>query len=218
MPLQVDGEISGHGNILRQVHILHQKHPAGAIAGYGIVRAADGLDEFLRGADVVIVQLAGWHEPDVPIYFVAAGDGQIVSAGQNSSTDGHRKKLVTNLKRRAADAQAQLRRPLLQIIYGRDLPSVKSRRIYLEVIRQIDRAVHTVDSSRFAVLALDRQLLVAVDLLQIERIARHLHGHIKRHRPRGKAIDGFGLRKRCVMHRRGAHFVAGVDSHICRFR
>ena len=195
MPLQVDGEISGHGNILRQVHILHQKHPAGAIAGYGIVRAADGLNEFLRGADVVIVQLAGWHEPDVPIYFVAAGDGQIVSAGQNSSADGHRKTVIANLIWRAADAQAQLRRPLLQIIYSRDLPSVKSRRIYLEVIRQIDRAVHTVDSSRFAVLALDRQLLVAVDLLQIERIARHLHGHIKRHRPRGKAIDGFGLRK-----------------------
>ena len=118
-----------------------------------------------------------------------------MSAGQNSSADGHRKTVIANLIWRAADAQAQLRRPLLQIIYGRDLPSVKSRRIYLEVIRQIDRAVHTVDSSRFAVLALDRQLLVAVDLLQIERIARHLHGHIKRHRPRGKAIDGFGLRK-----------------------
>ena len=66
----------------------------------------------------------------------------------------------------------------------------------------------------FALFVAVIQLFVAVDLLQIQRIARHLHRHIERQRPRSPAVDGFLFRKGRVVYRRLARLVAGVDIHI----
>ena len=114
--------------------------------------------------------------------------------------------------------------PCSRSICGRDLPIVPGSILDLEVSRQVEPGLFP---HRERVAGLPSSPWTGMQLLVRRRpsanrwrIARHLHGHIKRHRPRGKAIDGFGLRERRVMRRsrRPPCRRCGCSTAVCRLR
>ena len=90
-PIQIDRKIARHGDIARQAHASSQRNLAAGFADLCIVRAADSLGKFRRRTDVVVVQLAGGHKPDVPGNLLAVVYSQIVPAAQKLSANIHEK-------------------------------------------------------------------------------------------------------------------------------